>query len=248
MSVFDGIIGKRLFDATAAALADLTDAYAFQPKRKATTAAYTKNQSVFPQWPGVGRDAIEDAILAARLAQANRQFVEPPPLPPRPSRGARGAPPIPQRPGSPVSVGAFAIPAGPFLPGLGGSDAVKMKNPGICMKQAELQMQKKQAFKDISKNMRDEMRAQNGIPEGLTCARSQTTQAKLAIRGVPSVVAKDTPACGLRDMVDKQARAAASASASNLYRRNLAQAGVPLRLQCKRNVGAARGTRRTTLA
>jgi len=230
MSGFDGLVGKRLFDATAAELGDLVDAFAYDNKKKrpASMGAFAKSK-------GMSQAEVEAAILAARLAQglplpANFGAPPPPPLPPRPSRGA---PPIPPRPGAPIKVSA-----------LGGSNAVKMQNPGICMRQAELQEQKKRAFQDISKNMREEMRALNGIPEGLTCARSQTTQAKLAIRGVASVVAKDTPACGLRDMVDKQARAAASASASNLYRRNLAQAGVPLNLRCKRRVAATRGATR----
>lgn len=209
-------------------------------KRHETTAALAKNVNLTPE-------QLEDIIKATRpqvqLPYPNFGAAPPPPVPPRP---ARAAPPVPPRPARAapalISVGKLAVPAvhdasGKVIqPAISGSDVVKSSIPYACSRQKDARGARQADFVYTNRQMRDQIRAQNGIPRDLTCARSRTTQFKLEQRGETNVqLAKESPACALRDMVDAQAARAASAVATGGYHRNLASSGIPLRLRCKDN-------------
>jgi hypothetical protein len=111
----------------------------------------------------------------------------------------------------------------------------RASHPRACGHRDMLRKQARAAGSAAGSRARATVRPTLGIPD-VTCARSRTTQAKLLIRGVQSILAS-SPQCQekyrLTQVLNNTASRATSAATAEAYARLKAAAGIPDYLRCK---------------
>jgi len=112
----------------------------------------------------------------------------------------------------------------PSVKNFSGSEVYRMRNPQVCTVRKDIKSYVKtvrqQAYNQVARTAPD-----------VLCARSRTTQAKLAIRGKQAELA-DSARCQQKYAILAQARSVGSKAQSEAYQAGLAAASIPAYLRC----------------
>lgn len=164
------------------------------------------------------------AQIAAIQAAAEAEYVPTPyGVPIAPVRGVSLGVPIPPLRGRVGSLG-LGNKSTPSVRNHGGSAAYLRSNPQACMVRKDI--------KSYVKTVRQQ--AYNAVARtapAVLCARSRTTQAKLAIRGKQAELA-DSARCQQKYAILAQARSVGSKAQSEAYQAGLAAASIPAYVRC----------------
>lgn len=112
------------------------------------------------------------------------------------------------------------------------SAALISLRPDICVRREVDRLQANRVANQIRATAYKHFKQQAKVPEGLVCARNQTTAAKLSIRGIDSVPA-NSDICKKRAQALQSANKAAATARTRAYQIALRTDGVPKFLRCK---------------